>query len=171
MNWASAVEFLHIVCVVFCTKKGDMRITSFIISYLLQVYNVTEFLEEHPGGDEVLLLAAETLNKMLELRTSSECLAEKDATDDFEDVGHSDSAKELMEKYYVGDIDISTLPEVDHKPFQLQAPQPNPSSGGAVKILQFLLPLLILAIAFALHFYGKLISHIGQCLPSMQLWC
>lgn len=99
---------------------------------------MTEFLEEHPGGDEVLLLAAE-----------------KDATDDFEDVGHSDSAKELMEKYYVGDIDISTLPEVDHKPFQLQAPQPNPSSGGAVKILQFLLPLLILAIAFALHFYGK----------------
>lgn len=93
---------------------------------------------------------------MLELRTSSECLAEKDATSDFEDVGHSDSAKELMEKYYVGDIDISTLPEKsDHKPFQVQSPQPNQPSGGAVKILQFLLPLLILAIAFALQFYGK----------------
>ncbi|EXB83850.1 Cytochrome b5, seed isoform [Morus notabilis] len=104
-----------------------------------KVYNVTEFLEEHPGGDEVLLLAAE-----------------KDATDDFEDVGHSDTAREMMEKYYVGKVDVSTLPE---KPSYKPPPQPpsqsNQSSGGSVKILQFLLPLLILAIAFALHFYGK----------------
>ncbi|KAJ0093401.1 hypothetical protein Patl1_25972 [Pistacia atlantica] len=46
---------------------------------MVEVYDVTKFLEDHPGGDEVLLLATG-----------------KDATDDFEDVGHSSSAKELM---------------------------------------------------------------------------
>lgn len=141
---------------------------------------MTEFLEEHPGGDEVLLLAAgmnlcfliivislisfnffvtsnvETFNEMLELRTSSEWLAEKDATDDFEDVGHSDTAREMMEKYYVGKVDVSTLPEKrSYKPPPQPPSQSNQSSGGSVKILPFLLPLLVLAIALALHFYGK----------------
>ncbi|VAI47563.1 unnamed protein product [Triticum turgidum subsp. durum] len=44
-----------------------------------KVYDVTPFMEEHPGGDEVLLA----------------CTG-KDATADFEDIGHSDSAKELL---------------------------------------------------------------------------
>ncbi|KAJ7514863.1 hypothetical protein O6H91_23G063500 [Diphasiastrum complanatum] len=50
-----------------------------------KVYDVTRFLEDHPGGDEVLLSATG-----------------KDATDDFEDVGHSTSARGMMEEYYVG---------------------------------------------------------------------
>ncbi|PON97560.1 Nitrate reductase NADH dependent [Trema orientale] len=103
-----------------------------------KAYDVTEFLEEHPGGDEVLLLAAE-----------------KDATDDFEDVGHSDDAKELLKKYCVGEVDLSTLPEKPNYKPPTQSSQSDQSSGSAVKILQFLLPLLILGIAFALQFYGK----------------
>ncbi|XP_062091326.1 cytochrome b5-like [Humulus lupulus] len=104
-----------------------------------KAYDVTPFLEEHPGGDEVLQLATE-----------------KDATDDFEDIGHSDNAKELMEKYYVGEVDISTLPKKpNYKPPQPVHHHSDQSSGIAVKILQFSLPLLILAIAFALQFYSK----------------
>ncbi|XP_027351037.1 cytochrome b5-like [Abrus precatorius] len=106
-----------------------------------KVYDVTPFLDEHPGGDEALLSAAE-----------------KDATVDFEDVGHSDSAVEMMQSYFVGEVDTSTLPsEVKHTP----APPTqahgvgNQSSGFVVKILQFLLPLLILGVAFALQYYGK----------------
>jgi cytochrome b5 len=29
----------------------------------------------------------------------------KDATEEFDDVGHSKSAKELMEDYFIGDLD------------------------------------------------------------------
>ncbi|XP_063709922.1 cytochrome b5-like [Culicoides brevitarsis] len=56
-----------------------------------KVYDVTKFLEEHPGGREVLLE-----------------VAGKDATQDFEDVGHSSAADELMKKFYIGDLTPST---------------------------------------------------------------
>lgn len=46
---------------------------------------MTKFLEEHPGGEEVLLESAG-----------------KDATKDFEDIGHSKAAKNLLLKYQVG---------------------------------------------------------------------
>ncbi|XP_053201977.1 cytochrome b5-like [Panonychus citri] len=51
------------------------------------VYDVTSFLEEHPGGEEVLLEKAGG-----------------DSTEDFEDVGHSTDARELMEKYKIGEL-------------------------------------------------------------------
>ncbi|XP_061372888.1 cytochrome b5-like [Gastrolobium bilobum] len=107
-----------------------------------KVYDVTPFLDDHPGGDESLLSAAE-----------------KDATIDFEDVGHSDSAKELMQKYYVGEVDDTTLPAKVNQsqprpPTQAHADS-NQSSGFVVKILQFFLPLLMLGFAFALQYYKK----------------
>ncbi|XP_050663751.1 cytochrome b5-like [Leptidea sinapis] len=51
------------------------------------VYNVTEFLEEHPGGLEVLME-----------------LAGKDASEAFEDVSHSSDARSLMKKYKIGEL-------------------------------------------------------------------
>ncbi|KAG0302031.1 hypothetical protein BGZ98_007852 [Dissophora globulifera] len=51
-----------------------------------KVYDCTEFIDEHPGGEEVLLEEAG-----------------KDATESFEDVGHSEEAREIMHKMYVGD--------------------------------------------------------------------
>lgn len=52
-----------------------------------RVLDVTKFLEEHPGGDDVLLEAAG-----------------KDATKDFEDIGHSKAAQNFLLKYQVGVI-------------------------------------------------------------------
>jgi len=52
-----------------------------------QVYDVTKFLDEHPGGEEVLLEQAGG-----------------DATEAFEDVGHSTDARDLMKDYLIGDI-------------------------------------------------------------------
>lgn len=51
------------------------------------VYDVTTFLNEHPGGEEVLLEQSG-----------------KDASEQFEDVGHSSDAREMMTKYKIGDI-------------------------------------------------------------------
>lgn len=46
---------------------------------------MTKFLEEHPGGEEVLIESAG-----------------KDATKEFDDIGHSKAAKQLLLKYQVG---------------------------------------------------------------------
>ncbi|XP_059298901.1 cytochrome b5-like [Lycium ferocissimum] len=104
-----------------------------------KVYDVTPFMDDHPGGDEVLLAATG-----------------KDATNDFEDIGHSDSARELMDKYYIGDIDASTIP-LKHAYIPPQQPPYNPdkTSEFVIKILQILVPLLILGLAFAVRHYTK----------------
>lgn len=135
-----------------------------------QVYNVTEFLEDHPGGDEVLLSG--TGNKssshtalviynvhwvfVHRLHTVIFMTTGKDATDDFEDVGHSESARETMSKYYVGEIDISTLPErlTYTGPKQPHYNQ-DKTTEFIIKLLQFLVPLAILGLAVGIRFYNK----------------
>lgn len=52
-----------------------------------KVYDITSFLEEHPGGEEVLLEQAGA-----------------DATESFEDVGHSTDAREMLEQYFIGEL-------------------------------------------------------------------
>ncbi|XP_049574620.1 cytochrome b5 type B [Syngnathus scovelli] len=52
-----------------------------------KVYDVTSFLEEHPGGEEVLLEQAGA-----------------DATESFEDVGHSTDAREMLQQFYIGEL-------------------------------------------------------------------
>ncbi|KAJ8041163.1 Cytochrome b5 [Holothuria leucospilota] len=52
------------------------------------VYDVTKFLDEHPGGEEV----------MLEQGGGN-------ASESFEDVGHSQDARELMKDYFIGELD------------------------------------------------------------------
>ncbi|KAL2336245.1 hypothetical protein Fmac_010691 [Flemingia macrophylla] len=104
-----------------------------------KVYDVTPFLWDHPGGDEVLVNATG-----------------RDATSDFEDIGHSETAIEMLEKYFVGEVDTSTLPGEDtDTPRPLRPVPANQSSGFVLKILQYLVPLLILGFAFALQYYGK----------------
>uniref|UniRef100_A0A9J8BS34 Cytochrome b5 type B n=1 Tax=Cyprinus carpio carpio TaxID=630221 RepID=A0A9J8BS34_CYPCA len=52
-----------------------------------KVYDITGFMEEHPGGEEVLLEQAGA-----------------DATESFEDVGHSTDAREMLQQYYIGEL-------------------------------------------------------------------
>ncbi|KAH9300866.1 hypothetical protein KI387_012449, partial [Taxus chinensis] len=105
-----------------------------------KVYDVTKFLEEHPGGDEVLIESSG-----------------RDATQDFEDVGHSAAAQELMESYLVGVLDgyegdvahikkattSATALKKENVAFKeipasiIQDDQPS----SIMKLLQFLVPL------------------------------
>lgn len=57
-----------------------------------KVYDITKFVDQHPGGDEVLLDVAGT-----------------DATQAFEDIGHSEYAVERLEEYYLGEGDADVL--------------------------------------------------------------
>ncbi|KAI2786819.1 NADH-cytochrome b5 reductase 1 [Penicillium oxalicum] len=50
-----------------------------------QVFDITEYLQDHPGGAEILVE-----------------VAGKDATADYEDVGHSEDAREIMQPYLIG---------------------------------------------------------------------
>ncbi|XP_041008809.1 cytochrome b5 [Juglans microcarpa x Juglans regia] len=104
-----------------------------------KVYDVTKFLDDHPGGEDVLLSATG-----------------KDATDDFEDVGHSSSARAMMEEFYVGDIDSSTIPaEVKYTPPKQPHYNQDKTAEFTIKLLQFLVPLLILGLAVGIRFYAK----------------
>ncbi|CAG8540341.1 9929_t:CDS:2, partial [Paraglomus occultum] len=58
---------------------------SLYISIQGNVYDVSKFIDEHPGGEEVLL-----------------DVAGKDATEPFEDVGHSDEALGILKTLIVG---------------------------------------------------------------------
>ncbi|XP_059849092.1 cytochrome b5 [Hypanus sabinus] len=55
-----------------------------------KVYDVSKFLEEHPGGEEVLFEQAGG-----------------DATESFEDVGHSSDAREMLKQYFIGELDLA----------------------------------------------------------------
>eukprot|EP01120_Amphizonella_sp_Union-15-10_P006508 TRINITY_DN2106_c0_g11_i1.p1 TRINITY_DN2106_c0_g11~~TRINITY_DN2106_c0_g11_i1.p1 ORF type:complete len:137 (+),score=32.15 TRINITY_DN2106_c0_g11_i1:125-535(+) len=55
------------------------------------VYNVTDFLEEHPGGEDVILE-----------------YAGRDITKAFAEIGHSDTAIEQLKDYLVGCTDPAT---------------------------------------------------------------
>ncbi|KAM6971236.1 cytochrome b5 [Tautogolabrus adspersus] len=66
-------------------EQNSFRSTWIIIQN--QVYDVTKFLEEHPGGEEVLREQAGG-----------------DATESFEDVGHSTDAREMAKDMIIGEL-------------------------------------------------------------------
>uniref|UniRef100_A0A5S6QHR9 Cytochrome b5 n=1 Tax=Trichuris muris TaxID=70415 RepID=A0A5S6QHR9_TRIMR len=75
-----------------------------------KVYDVTPFLDEHPGGIEVLLEHAG-----------------RDATEGFEDAGHSNDAKEIREQYLIGEVI-----ESEQKQYESRVNHPGNKSTGSV---------------------------------------
>uniref|UniRef100_UPI003AAD0DAF cytochrome b5 isoform X1 n=1 Tax=Centroberyx gerrardi TaxID=166262 RepID=UPI003AAD0DAF len=66
-------------------EQNTFKSTWIIINH--KVYDVTKFLEEHPGGEEVLREQAGG-----------------DATESFEDVGHSTDAREMAGSLLIGEL-------------------------------------------------------------------
>ncbi|XP_050305222.1 cytochrome b5 isoform X2 [Anthonomus grandis grandis] len=75
------------------------------------IYDVTSFLNEHPGGEEVLIEQAG-----------------QEATEAFEDVGHSSDARAMMEQYKIGTlVDSERKPDLPKK----SDPEWKESSGSS----------------------------------------
>ncbi|KAI8437893.1 hypothetical protein MSG28_010575 [Choristoneura fumiferana] len=91
------------------------------------VYDVTPFLDEHPGGHEVLLRAAGA-----------------DASEDFDDIGHSLDAKELMKKYQIGEVVPEEHVEVAKREYQWEDVKHESGDG---QWLTWRLPLILGVVA------------------------
>lgn len=80
-----------------------------------KVYNVTKYVDQHPGGVDTLL-----------------GVAGKDGTADFDAVGHSDSARELLKDFYVGELHPDDIVKV---PASTQASRNNLLSFSIIFVL------------------------------------
>lgn len=161
-----------------------------------KVYDVTTFLEEHPGGFDIIITSTGALGLAPSLVTlvtlSINCgegltglfaVSGKDATQDFEEIGHSNSAKQLLEKYYLGEFkvcpsvcvewerglgaDTVTLlcqhgyPELqggDSAPAKkavAKAPTAKASASPSIvsRAVNVMLPFLLIGVAIILHYF------------------
>ncbi|KAL9447100.1 hypothetical protein AB3S75_014718 [Citrus x aurantiifolia] len=110
-----------------------------------RVLNVTRFLEEHPGGEEVLMEAAG-----------------KDATKQFEEIGHSKAAHELLFNYRVGVLQGYKLEDTEtSNNASFQEPKKKEMEAFVVKgngvpkyaaLLEFFVPLLVAGSYFAYRY-------------------
>jgi len=102
-----------------------------------KVYDVTKFIDEHPGGDEVILSEAG-----------------KDATEAFEDVGHSDEARGLLPGMQVGEFEKGEN-EVKAKAYQSTAAAAAMENAvQQTSNMFYFVPLAALVAYFAWRFYS-----------------
>eukprot|EP00055_Hartaetosiga_balthica_P006218 m.19237 g.19237 ORF g.19237 m.19237 type:complete len:133 (-) comp5084_c1_seq1:350-748(-) len=86
-----------------------------------KVYDVTSFLNEHPGGEEVMLDHAGT-----------------DCTEAFEDVGHSEDARQDLKALQIGVLDPKELAEQESKEvIEQNTPPAIPGRGGSNEWLTY----------------------------------
>eukprot|EP00419_Tripos_fusus_P024000 CAMPEP_0172720092 /NCGR_PEP_ID=MMETSP1074-20121228/76094_1 /TAXON_ID=2916 /ORGANISM="Ceratium fusus, Strain PA161109" /LENGTH=168 /DNA_ID=CAMNT_0013545529 /DNA_START=76 /DNA_END=582 /DNA_ORIENTATION=+ len=117
--------------------KHDSENDCWMVMHKL-VFNLPkQFLDDHPGGPDVV-----------------SCLAGKDATCDFEDIAHSDSARDWANKYIIGymegiDDDIKMAKRIP-KTSELKS---KPGGGG--EGLMILLSVLVVGFAAVAYFVLK----------------
>jgi cytochrome b involved in lipid metabolism len=79
------------------------------------IYDVGRFLDEHPGGEEVILE-----------------LAGMDATEGFDQIGHSDDARDLLKTMMIGHLDASAPAPQHTKPAQEPPKTAEAKESGGV---------------------------------------
>lgn len=77
------------------------------IIYKGNVYDVTDFVKDHPGGEDLILEKAG-----------------KDATKAFNGAGHSSEAVNDLKKYKIGEVAIDAQPTAQSKPQSAQSAKP-----------------------------------------------
>lgn len=99
-----------------------------------KVYDVTKFIDEHPGGEEVLLEQGG-----------------KDASEIFDDVSHSADAKDLMKNYLVGDLhEKDRVAEVEKKKVKTELDKPIKHFNDADHSLNITWGQWVIAIAISI---------------------
>lgn len=68
------------------------------VIYNGEVYDVTKYVDEHPGGEEVIV-----------------DVAGGDATEAFDDIGHSDEAREVLALLKIGKLQGGSIRTVETK--------------------------------------------------------
>ncbi|KAF0685336.1 Aste57867_22756 [Aphanomyces stellatus] len=95
-----------------------------------KVYDVTKYLDDHPGGPEIIL-----------------DLAGQDANEEFEDIGHSLDARKVLEKYEIG-----TLKESEEKKQKKAAKAAAAAAGSSSGNNNALLIVSLLAVFGAMYY-------------------
>ncbi|XP_077227720.1 cytochrome b5, seed isoform-like [Tasmannia lanceolata] len=108
-----------------------------------KVYDVTKFLEEHPGGEDVLIQ-----------------VSGRDATEAFEEIGHSVSAISLMSNYLVGVAEKGSDGDEDEDEMEEKAglatkKLQETKTSSSMSFFELILPLLVIGLALAWYFYSK----------------
>eukprot|EP00762_Andalucia_godoyi_P006557 ANDGO_05031.mRNA.1 Cytochrome b5 isoform B len=102
-----------------------------------KVYDVTKFLDLHPGGPDVLIQQGGG-----------------DATNGFENVGHSEAARKQMEEYYIGVYDA---PQKKKK----NSGDASASSNSIATLLKYIVPAAAVAFAVYVRFFAKPIPNMA----------
>lgn len=92
----------------------------------------------------------------------------KDASEEFEAVGHGSSARLMLDEYYVAEVDPSNKPIPKSAPLPVSVPvsvKATSSSSTIVKFLVFFFPLIILGFAISIRLYTSANSK-----PTHWMW-
>jgi cytochrome b5 len=104
------------------------------------VYDVTRFLEEHPGGEDIMLDSSG-----------------RDATREFEDVGHSTDARSQLKELLIGTLRDPTPEEVAKAAEEAVVIASAKVSGSSLfsTVAKWLVPVIIVGAAFIISKYSK----------------
>lgn len=98
-----------------------------------KVYDVTKFMDEHPGGDEIIL-----------------DLAGQDASEPFRDIGHSEEALKILNTLCVGRVDINSKPvDVETPETSTQGSHTTGGEGSGKLVIACAIVFFIVAYYFA----------------------
>lgn len=99
-----------------------------------RVLDITPFLNEHPGGPDVVV-----------------SVSGRDCTHEFEDVGHTDSARRLGDKYIIGSLEGHDLVEAARLPTNKEVQESRERSSQGSSMNLFMLGTAALAGLAALY--------------------
>ncbi|AMD19703.1 HCL448Wp [Eremothecium sinecaudum] len=92
-----------------------------------KVYDCSKFVDEHPGGDEIIA-----------------DLGGQDATEPFIDINHSEDAKKMLEDLYIGDVDLNSEPVFVSEPDTMTTTD-SANEGNGILWLAFIFVFLAAA--------------------------